>query len=97
MITSHSLDLPENVGALAPDVVGVGGGHVHVQVTHVGLLGVGLQTAAQPVGLGAPQEGVGDEDEPWGQEQGVMIAQLHNIVKNSLVRKKSVLHARITL
>lgn len=62
---------PENVGTLAPNVVRIHKGHVHVQVTHVGLLRVGLQTLPQPEGLGALEEGVGYEDEPWktGKQQ----------------------------
>jgi hypothetical protein len=88
VVMSQGRGSPESVGALAPDVVCLVGGHVHVQVAHVGLLGVGLQTASQPVGLGAAQEGVGDEDEPWEQE-GVGLSPTSQQHNNSLMRKKS--------
>lgn len=39
---SAELVLPETVYALPPDVLGVRGRHVHVQVANIGLLGVGL-------------------------------------------------------
>lgn len=48
---------------LAPDVLGVRGRHVHVQVADIGLLRVGLQTLSDPELLGVQQEWVGDEDE----------------------------------
>lgn len=55
---------PEAMNTLAPDVLGVRGRHVHIQVADVGLLSVGFQTLSDPGELGAPQERVGDEDEP---------------------------------
>lgn len=58
------LILPEAMYTLVPDVLGVRGRHVHVQVADIGLLRVGFQTLSDPEGLGAQQERVRDEDEP---------------------------------
>lgn len=47
---------------------------MHVQVADVGFLGVGLQTLSDPGGLGAPQEGVGDEDESYTTHDGTVLS-----------------------
>lgn len=65
---------PEALDTLVPDVLGVRGRHVHVQVADVGFLGVGLQTLSDPGGLGAPQEGVGDEDESYTTHDGTVLS-----------------------
>lgn len=54
---------------LAPDVLGLRGRHVHVQVADIGLLWVRLQTLSDPGGLGARQERIGDEDESYNNTQ----------------------------
>lgn len=55
--------LPKAKNTLVPNVLGIRGGHVHVQVADVGLLRVDLQTLCDPEGFGAPQERVGDKRE----------------------------------
>lgn len=52
------MQVPQDVSTLVPDVLGLFGGHVHVQVTHIGLLRVRLQTLPNPVLLGARHKGV---------------------------------------
>lgn len=64
---------PDAMYTLAPDVLGVRGRHVHVQVADVGLLSVGLQTLSDPEGLGAQQERVGDEDESLTTHNGTVL------------------------
>lgn len=58
--------LPDAAYALLPDVLSLCSWHVHVQVTHVGFLRVRLQALFHPVVLRARQEGIGDEQKPWG-------------------------------
>lgn len=61
---------------------------MHVQVADVGFLGVGLQTLSDPGGLGAPQEGVGDEDESYTTHDGTVLShrtRMSLITLNSLV------------
>lgn len=47
-----------------PDVLGLRGGHVHIQVADIGFLRVGLQTLSHPEGLVAWLKWVGDKHEP---------------------------------
>lgn len=60
-LCDHSL---EDRDTLFPDVLGLRGGHVHIQVADIGFLRVGLQTLSHPEGLGAWLEWVGDKQEP---------------------------------
>jgi len=41
------------MNTLVPNVLGVRGTHVHVQVADIGLLRIGLQTLSDPEGFGA--------------------------------------------
>lgn len=54
---------PEAVHTPVPYVLSVRGRHVHVQVTDVGLLWVGLQTLFDPERLAASQKRVWDKNE----------------------------------
>lgn len=58
----HSL---EDGYAPLPDVLGLRGGHVHIQVADIGFLRVGLQTLLHPEGLTAWLKRVGDKHEPY--------------------------------
>lgn len=64
-LVTWNKNVPEAMFTLAPNVLGVRGRHVHVQVADVWFLRVDLQTLSDPVGLGAPQERIGNKDESW--------------------------------
>lgn len=49
---------------LLPDVLRLRGGHVHVQVTDIWFLRVGLEALPHPEGLAAWLKWVGDKHEP---------------------------------
>lgn len=58
-------DLPNNIYASFPDVFSLHRRHMHIQVTHVGLLWIDLQTLLYPVLLRTRQEWVGYKDKPY--------------------------------